>query len=303
MVIPPSGYGAVEILIWHYKVYLERIGHTVTLINENIDDVLSVIGDRVFDVVHICWPTYFKLFEHINCHVKLCNIHCGDLYTMNECEFDVESWKKWGCYVECLSPYVKEFFLKHGYPEDKLLLTKNGIPKDTIAFREKPLFPKAICLATLDNRKRQYLIENMPRVDCVGPVYIHRSDKINTQAWNYLGEWKKKDVQDYLTTYSSMVLLSESEADPLSVKEGLMAGLGLILSENASQNLDINKPFIDVIPESKISDRNYVQQTILFNIRKSVPLRTEIRQYAIENFEFQGVIDRYIENLWKTGMC
>ena len=33
MPIPPTGWGAVESLIWDYKVTLEKLGHTVQIIN------------------------------------------------------------------------------------------------------------------------------------------------------------------------------------------------------------------------------------------------------------------------------
>ncbi|MDD9874981.1 MAG: hypothetical protein OXU22_05520, partial [Gammaproteobacteria bacterium] len=31
--IPPKGYGSVESIIWDYKVYLEKLGHKVFIIN------------------------------------------------------------------------------------------------------------------------------------------------------------------------------------------------------------------------------------------------------------------------------
>ena len=31
--IPPKGWGAVESLIWDYKLSLEKLGHTVQIIN------------------------------------------------------------------------------------------------------------------------------------------------------------------------------------------------------------------------------------------------------------------------------
>ena len=56
------------------------------------------------------------------------------------------------------------------------------------------------------------------------------------------------------TNYANLVLLSDGEADPLVVKEAFNAGLGVVLSECATANLEvINKPFIDIIPNNKLS--------------------------------------------------
>ena len=52
-----------------------------------------------------------------------------------------------------------------------------------------------------------------------------------------------------LTHYGNLVLLSDGEADPLVVKEGLMAELGVVISECASSNLDKDLDFITIIPK------------------------------------------------------
>ena len=49
-----------------------------------------------------------------------------------------------------------------------------------------------------------------------------------------------------------MILLSEGEADPLVVKEALIAGLGVVVSECSAANLDLSKQFITIIPNDKI---------------------------------------------------
>ena len=35
MPIPPTGWGAVEILIWDQKLALEKLGHQVNIVNTN----------------------------------------------------------------------------------------------------------------------------------------------------------------------------------------------------------------------------------------------------------------------------
>ena len=71
--------------------------------------------------------------------------------------------------------------------------------------------------------------------------------------------------------------------------EALAAGLGLVISEKASANLDISKKFIDVIPEKKINDKEYIKNIILLNRKYSSSKRKEIVDYA-KSFEWLNIL-------------
>ena len=86
------------------------------------------------------------------------------------------------------------------------------------------------------------------------------------------------------------MLLSDGEAHPLVCMEAMSAGLGLVLSEFAHGNLDLSMPFIDVIPESLVSNRGYVQRVLVENAVKSVGMRDKIREYA-EEFAWSNVVE------------
>ena len=109
-----------------------------------------------------------------------------------------------------------------------------------------------------------------------------------------MGHWTKDILYKNLSHYGNMILLSDGEADPLVVKEGLIAGLGVVVSECASANLDLSKPFITVIPNEKLNDLKYVEEMIKKNRKISVNMRDEIRKYAFENFSWKKVIEKYI---------
>ena len=49
-----------------------------------------------------------------------------------------------------------------------------------------------------------------------------------------------------------LVLLSDGEAHPLVCLEAFAAGLGVVISQWAAANLDLDKDFITVIPEDKL---------------------------------------------------
>ena len=111
---------------------------------------------------------------------------------------------------------------------------------------------------------------------------------------NYLGELSKEHLYENLTKFSNLVLLSDGEAHPLVCLEALSAGLGLVISEFSTANLDLSKPFIDVIPESKINDIDYINQVISDNREKSRNYRSDIKKYS-EEFDWRKIIkDKYI---------
>jgi hypothetical protein len=69
-----------------------------------------------------------------------------------------------------------------------------------------------------------------------------------------------------------------------------MCGLGVVVSEQASANLDRSKPWITVIPTDKLDDIAYVEAAIIANRSVSVTMRNEIREYAIQNFSLESNI-------------
>ena len=106
---------------------------------------------------------------------------------------------------------------------------------------------------------------------------------------NYLGEWSKEYLYENLTKFSNLVLLSDGEAHPLVCLEALSAGLGLVISEFATANLDLTKPYIDVIPESRINDIEYINNVITENRVKSRNHRDDIKKYS-EEFDWHKLI-------------
>jgi glycosyltransferase involved in cell wall biosynthesis len=89
------------------------------------------------------------------------------------------------------------------------------------------------------------------------------------------------------------VLLSDGEAHPLVCLEGMAAGLGLVISEYATANLDTTLPFIDVVSEETIKNPEELQKIIKKNREISNTMRNEIRQYALSNFTWEKVIEKY----------
>jgi glycosyltransferase involved in cell wall biosynthesis len=71
--------------------------------------------------------------------------------------------------------------------------------------------------------------------------------------------------------------------------------LGVVLSECSSANLDITLDFISVIPNEKLNDLEYIEEKIQENRLISVSKRKEIREYALKNFDWEKIIDKFIQ--------
>lgn len=299
MPIPPRGWGAVESLIWDYYVTLTKMDYDVTIINENNPQIIIEKANQNFDVVHIHYDDWVYLSEFIKCDTILATSHYAYL----------EQESKHGNYsnifkqflinekinIFALSEGIKKTYIRNGFPENKIFVVPNGVQNSLFSFSENPE-DKSIYLAKIDFRKSQYKYHNIENLYFAGNISDERYNKNN-----YLGEWNKKFLYKNLTNFSNLVLLSDGEAHPLVCMEAMSAGLGLVISQYASANLDTTKEFIDVIPNEKLNDIEYVKNIILSNREKSKKLRNEIRAYSCENFDWNFIIkNKYLPTIGKT---
>jgi len=121
------------------------------------------------------------------------------------------------------------------------------------------------------------LYTSIPNLYFVGHYY-----NSSFKSDNYLGSWDKETLYHNLTDYANILLMSDGEADPLVIKEALMAGLGVVCNEISSANLDRTKEFITIIPNNKFNDISFVQKSIEEN-RKI--LEEEKRKIREEEYE------------------
>ena len=74
----------------------------------------------------------------------------------------------------------------------------------------------------------------------------------------------------------------------------MVAGLGLVLSKQATANLDTSLPFIEVVPEEIIQNEpEELQKIIKKNREISRIMRKDIRDYALSNFTWKKVINEH----------
>ena len=258
--IPPVGWGAVESLIWDYKVNLERLNHKVDIINiNNPKEIIKRINDYQPDFVHIQYDDWIVLYPYIQ-YPCACTTHFAYLEQPNKMD---AYGRIFGLFQEakpnvfCLSDSIKKAYsILGGIPDDNLFVVPNGVDLTKFRNTDNPEFPdRSIYLAKIDYRKRQHKFQSIDSLFFAGNI----ADKRFNQNHNYLGEWKKEYLHDYLTDYGNLVLLSDGEAHSLVIMEAFAAGLGVVVSQFVTANLDLDKEFITVVEEDKIDDPQYVE--------------------------------------------
>ena len=303
MPIPPTGWGAVEILIDDYRKTLISMCHEVEIINTKDHNlIISMVNASDADFFHFQYDEW----AHLAPYIKKTNIavtsHYGYLEQTHRWDAGYRNifWAfvNSGWNIFCLSPGIKEVYRKSGVPEDRLHVIPNGVRTDLFRYDTTCARPEdSVYLAKIDFRKRQIKfqdIENLYFVgNCIEPQFDMKSSR-------YLGEWSKQELYDGLTNFANLVLLSDGEAHPLVCLEAMSAGLGLVISQFSAANLDTSLPFIDVIPESKIDDNDYIKDVIEKNRETSVKMRSEIRRYA-ETFDWKTMVGQiYLKNVKKV---
>ena len=296
MPIPPTGWGAVEILIWDQKLALEELGHEVRIVNTASGiEILKEINEFRPDFVHVQYDDFVELCPYIQ-YPNAITSHFGYLEQPNRWDYYgprvASKFAQIKPNIFCLSPGIKDVYEKEmGIPSDQLFVTPNGVNVDKFKFEKLPLtedMTKSIYLAKIDYRKRQHMFQSIQSLWYAGNNADPRFDTSN----NYLGEWSKETLYNNLTNYGNLVLLSDGEAHPLVCLEAFAAGLGVVISQWAAANLDLDKDFITVIPDDKIGDMEFVDGELVRNRYYSVNHRPEIREYA-ESFSWTKVVEKY----------
>ena len=294
MPIPPTGWGAVEILIWDSKNALEKLGHKVQIIiTKNGREIIDQINSFKPDFVHIQYDEFVPIMEYIQYPCAITS-HFGYLEQTNKWDYYGERiakpFSKIKPNVFCLSDGIADTYLINlGIPHENLFVTPNGVNVDKFRVENIPeRLSDSIYLAKIDYRKRQHLFQSIKNLYYAGNNADPRFDTSN----NYLGEWSKETLYNDLTKYGNLVLLSDGEAHPLVCLEAFAAGLGVVVSQWAAANLDTSKDFISVIPEDKISDIEFVENEILQNKFYSINHRQEILDYA-KTFNWTEVVKNY----------
>jgi glycosyltransferase involved in cell wall biosynthesis len=308
--LPPQGWGAVESIVWDYYQILTRkfqeIGQGDQVVIVNCSNPVDIVRETNLhldaDIVHIMYDDYIVVVPYLICPNIFYTTHYAYI---THPQFETQ----WAHYfngffkkaleysskiqILAISEPIRQKYIQYGFPKERIVVLSNGARDDL--FRYEPIAPslsdKSIYLAKIEERKAQHYYQTIPNIDFVGN---YASSPFDIHSPQYLGEWDKPQLYEHLTDYANLVLLSSGEADPLVVKEALIAGLGVVVSSCCTANLDLTKPFITVIPWEKIRDIEYVKKVIEENRKISLSMREEIRTYALSQFAWNSIVDCYL---------
>ena len=301
MPIPPTAWGAVEILVWDTKNALEELGHEVQIINtKDYRQIINGINAFVPDFVHVHYDEFIPIMPYIQYPAAITS-HFGYLERremFNGYINVAKEFQRLKPVVFCLSEGIKKVYnVMFDVPKENTYVTPNGVNLDRFRRSMDPEYPdRSLYLAKIDYRKRQHLFQSIDSLWYAGNLADNRFDTDK----NYLGEWSKETLYEQLTDYGNLVLLSDGEAHPLVCMEALAAGLGVVVCQWGAANLDIDKEFITVIPEDKINDIDFVEDAIIKNREYSINNREEIIQYS-KQFEWKEVLrNHYIPSVEKV---
>jgi hypothetical protein len=302
MPIPPNGWGAVEMLIWDYYQILTKNGIDVDIINTpNKNEIISKVNSGNYDVVHVHYDVFSDIMTSLNPKVRIISSHYP--FINNPEKYGQDGYDRQisnivrnnDFWIFASSQNDINTFVRFGAKKENTFLSKLGINYTVYDYLESPVYDRTLCFSQIVNRKRQFMIQNIDSIDFFG----RKDDPNFINLKNYKGEVPRDFLNKEITKYSNFILISSVEnTTPLVVKEALVCGLGVVVSESVSLELDTTKDFITVIEENKIGDLEYIKNKIEENKRISIHKRDEIREYGILNFDVENILMKeYVEKI------
>jgi glycosyltransferase involved in cell wall biosynthesis len=290
--IPPSGWGALETVVWNQYINLQKLGHTVNIINEPDTNITyHKVLETQPDIVHLHYGKHWQIMPYLNCRKIITSHDGGFLYSQTFHKNLINSFFK-DCEFFILTSWERQLLLDSGIDDSNIKILPNGVDNSQFKITDQPQFiDRSICLGKIDQRKRQAFLQSL---DCnISFAGQNTIPEFNPLDDNYLGLWDRNMVFNQLTHYNNLILLSVSELHPLVCLEALAAGLGLVVSEVAAQNLDLSQPFISMIPQDQIHDSEIVKTAIIKNreVCSNTP-RNIIKEYA-KTFDWTEILKKY----------
>jgi glycosyltransferase involved in cell wall biosynthesis len=314
MTIPPPGWGAVEILIWEYYEELKMRGHEIDIINiirdnqydqsnpstKYCQNLITTINKKEYDFVHLHYDCLYHILPFIKCKNKGITSHYPYIDQKDKHKSDgyFEIFKEIcdndSHYIFALSKKDYNTFKDDCKDKTRLFLLINGANhKDITVELNGRNKTKSIYIGKVEERKQQFKYCKIPNIDFYGKCDDEKFKNLDC----YKGEFEHKKLMDIMKTYGNLILLSKGEnGTPLVIKEGLMAGLPIVTNKYSSNDLNINLPYIDIIPDEKLDDLQYIENIIKENLKKQNH-KDYIRKYSVDNFSWKVIINSYLKNI------
>jgi hypothetical protein len=297
MPIPPEGWGGCEALIWNLKCELEEQGHETLVINtKDLKEINEQVNMWKPDFVHLHYDVYADIMPYINAPRAMTSHYPYLDYPQKRrgYEWIFHKFAQNHSYVFSLSDRNSHHFKRFGTRDDLVWEWWGGVSNEKFRFTLEPQNPdQTICLGKIEPRKMQFFLQTVSRdIKFAGPLADNR---YSSSSASYLGVWTRDQVHNDLTDYANMILFSDGEAAPQVIMEALVAGLGLVISEEAAANLDTTLPFIDVVKSDCLPAE--LAEILIKNREISLSCRKEIREYGIERFGLTNCTKAYVNKI------
>jgi glycosyltransferase involved in cell wall biosynthesis len=302
--IPPPGWGAVALLIGQTRDYLVECGHTCDILNKKHWRIANAVRARpwTYDFVHLHAERRAKLWVTLSRVLKFKIV----ITTYGSYAAFPERWKpryrrifRHLCgapYLIALSREIAHAARREGF-RNEILTVPSAIQCAEFRFDAARAKKEQACvLGRVEERKKQaYLARvlaghDVP-CDFIGP---YKNSDVSAIAaspnMRLLGPWKRAQVQQDLTDYACSILLSDGEAHPLAVMESMASGLSIVVSPEASHNLDPARRSSHRGPRQRRAVANAVETAV----RDNHKYRNDVRRYCEENFDWSVVGPKYV---------
>lgn len=293
MTIPPDKWGAVEKIIWYYKLESEHKGHDVHIryINE--------INRGDYDIVHVhMWNHALEMRDRGIPYIFTCHDHHtfifgkeSDLYKKNlEAMINAEV-------AIVPAKYLIEYFnnvpiyLRHGISSEEYQPNNSEIPHRLLCVGNNGIGSERL----FDRKGFRYAIEaanklNIP-ITIVGPTdnnknfFEHNSDLKNSNV-DIRYDLTDKELIDIYRTHTILVHPTSVEAGhpPLTVLEAASCGLPVLTTDCAGDlyTIRVNRDTSNIVEK--------INQTI-----KMYTLKRTKTMESVVDFHWSNVVDDLIK--------
>ena len=300
--IPPPAWGGVENVIWQQYNFLTRAGHQVAILNKRKKTLNGFLARPwEYDLVHLHIDSgakaWLKLRRVFRFRLAI-TTHYGYAAFPDLWESSYRQTFQYMLDVPhhiTLSPQIRETALKAGYT-GKAFVLPNGIECADVRFDPSPACRQALVLGRIQERKKQRFLADAlrahPEISCdlIGPTDEpdFTGNGINVRC---LGPWDRARVNESLTEYACMVLISDGEAHAGVILEAMAAGLSLVLSPEAAHNLDTNQAWVHIVDRDRPED---VTDAITRAVAENPGHRAAIRRYCEATFDWKVIGQQYL---------
>lgn len=294
--IPPVGWGAVEAIIWDVATRLRARGHDVVIVNVGRRKAPFVLLRehlrKPFDWVHVHDDRSVASATLAGRLAGFPVVATGHGPHGRGPDHERRVLRQFmrlakARYHVALTNGQRDGILTED-PSARVAVLGNGTDTDAIRFHPGGN-GRAICLGRVSERKRQADVARLlgaagVPLDIVGPDPDGLLGEIPR-----LGEWDRATMQARLGEWSALVLLSTAEAHPLVVMEALAAGVPVVVSPEAAENLDVARPFVRVVS----ADEDLADAVRSF-LDDDPEVRREAREYAVARYDYENWLDVYL---------